>query len=100
MGASTLNQRELSALLDEAVHANLLANTHDPIHKAHLLCLGREGTSDWLGAVPSHALGLHLNAEEFVYAVRRRLGVPVYSEQGNVLLGGATTKPTPWGSTV
>ena len=46
VGASTLNQRELSALLDNAIHANLLANTHDPIHKARLLCLGLEGASD------------------------------------------------------
>ena len=70
VGASTLNQHELSALLDNAIHANLLANTHDPIHKARLLCLGREGASDWLGAAPSHALGLHLNTEEFVYVAR------------------------------
>merc|ERR1711895_188277 len=84
---STLNQREISAILDDSIHANLLANTHDPIHKARLLCLGHEGASDWLGAVPSHALGLHLNAEEFVYAARRRLGIPVYSEGGQCPVG-------------
>ena len=60
-GASTLSQRELSSLLDKAVHANLLDNTTDPVDKARLLCLGREGAGDWLGAVPSKALSLHLN---------------------------------------
>ena len=87
MGASTLNQREISALLDDSIHANLLANTRDPVHKARLLCLGREGASDWLGAAPSHALGLHLTAEEFVYAARRRLGLPVYSREGQCPAG-------------
>ena len=44
--------------------------------------MGREGISDWLGAIPSHALGLHLTAEEFVFPARRRLGIPVYSVEG------------------
>ena len=87
MGATTLNQRKISAILDNSIHANLLANTHDPLDKARLLCLGREGASDWLGAAPSHALGLHLTAEEFVYAARRRLGIPVYSMEGQCPAG-------------
>ena len=54
----------------------------DPKDKARLLCLGHKGASDWLGAAPSHALGLHLTTEEFVFAARRRLGLPVYSREG------------------
>ena len=45
-GASTLSQRELSSLLDKAVYADLLDSTTDPVDKARLFCLGREGAGD------------------------------------------------------
>merc|ERR1711895_125127 len=94
---STLNQCGISAILDDSIHANLLANTHDPLDKARLLCLGREGASDWLGAAPNQALGLHLTAEEFVYAARRRLGIPVYSREGQCPAGRCNNRANTMG---
>ena len=46
---------------------------------ARLRCVVREGAGDWLGALPSKSLGLHLRRSEFVAAGRYRLGIPVFS---------------------
>ena len=35
----------------------------DEWEKARLQCVAREGVGDWLGALPSKGLGLHLRKE-------------------------------------
>ena len=51
--------------------------------KARLNCVSREGSGDWLTALPSKALGLHLRMSEFILAVRYRLGLPIFLQEGN-----------------
>ena len=43
---------------------------------------GQRGAGDWLGALPSKGLGLHLRKAEFCMAGRYRLGMPVFSSEG------------------
>ena len=50
--------------------------------EASLNCVGREGSGDWLNVVPSKALGLHLRKGEFIFAVRYRPGLPVFTSAG------------------
>ena len=50
---------------------------------ARLSSLGLKYAGSWLSAVPSPALGLHLRPAEFVPIVRYRLGINVYSSEGN-----------------
>ena len=45
--------------------------------------MSREGSGDWLTALPSKALGLHLRMSEFILAVRYRLGLPIFLQEGN-----------------
>ena len=76
--ALSLSQRELSLVLDREARAALLERTTDTREQARLQCLGREGAGDWLSALPCKALGLHLSKQEFVYAAKYRLGLPVF----------------------
>ena len=50
---------------------------------ARLSSLGLKYAGSWLSVVPSTALGLHLRPAEFVPMVRYRLGINVYSSEGN-----------------
>ena len=50
---------------------------------ARLSSLGLKYAGSWLSVVPSPALGLHLRPTEFVPIVRYRLGINVYSSEGN-----------------
>ena len=50
---------------------------------ARLTSLGLKYAGSWLSVVPSPALGLHLRPAEFVPIVRYRLGINVYSSEGN-----------------
>ena len=54
----------------------------DPREKARLNCASREGAGDWLNALPSKSLGLHLRKAEFVTAARYRLGMSVFRQEG------------------
>ena len=74
-----LTQREISVLVDTAAASHLLEETVVERDLARLRCLKREGAGDWLCALPSKALGLHLRRSEFVAAGRYRLGLPVFS---------------------
>ena len=42
----------------------------------------REGTEDWLFALPCNALGLHLGKQEFIMAAKYCLGLPVFWATG------------------
>ena len=50
---------------------------------ARLTSLGLKYAGSWLSVVPSPALGLDLRPAEFVPIVRYRLGINVYSSEGN-----------------
>ena len=50
---------------------------------ARLSSLGLKYAGSWLSVVPSPALGLHLRPAEFVPIVRYRLGINVYTSEGN-----------------
>ena len=50
--------------------------------RARLSYVAREGASNWLRALPSKALGLHLRPNEFIFGVKYRLGLPVFREEG------------------
>ena len=50
--------------------------------KARLASLGLPQAGDWLFAVPSPGLTLHLRSQEFIMAVKYRLGCPVYTAAG------------------
>ena len=80
--ALTLTQRELSQLVDREAHLALLESAPSQREKARLMCLAREGAGDWLTALPSCALGLHLRPQEFVMGAKYRLGIPFYRSTG------------------
>ena len=44
--------------------------------------LGLPHASDWLSVRPSPPLGLHLRGPEFIFALKYRLGVPLYGSEG------------------
>ena len=50
--------------------------------KARLASLGLHHACDWLYAIPSPELTLHLRSQEFIMAVKYRLGSPVYTTAG------------------
>ena len=79
---TVMTQRKLSALVDEESHSRLLQATAVPRELARLNCVSREGAGDWLNALPSKTLGLHLRRTEFITAIRYRLGLPVFRVQG------------------
>ena len=50
--------------------------------KARLASLGLPHAGDWLFAIPSPGLTLHLRSQEFIMTVKYRLGCPVYTAAG------------------
>ena len=49
---------------------------------ARLASLGLPHSGDWLNVVPSPALGLHLRPPEFIISVKYRLGMDIFSRDG------------------
>ena len=76
------SQKSLSYLVDANSAACLLEETVDVREVARLKCVAREGAGDWLCALPCKSLGLHLRRSEFVAAARYRLGLQVFSLEG------------------
>jgi hypothetical protein len=76
------SQREVSALIDSEAATRLFRDTEETRDRARLNCVAREGAGDWLTALPSKALGLHLRSGEFILAARFRLGLPVFRQAG------------------
>jgi hypothetical protein len=77
-----MTQRELSSIIDAEASARLHLATTEPRDRARLNCVARESAGDWLTALPSKALGLHLRSGEFLFAAKYRLGLPVFREAG------------------
>ena len=75
-------QRSLSALIDAQSFLQLNEAITEEIDKTRLNCVTREGAGDWLDVVPSKSLGLHLRKDEFLIAVKLRLGVKVFRGEG------------------
>ena len=65
----------------EALRCLLSATTEVP-ELARLRCVACEGAGDWLGALPSKTLGLHLRRSVFVLAGKYCLGVNVFATDG------------------
>ena len=92
-----MTQRQISGLVDAEASSRLLQATEDRRDKARLNCVGRAGAGDWLTALPSTALGLHLRKVEFLTAVKYRLGLPVYQEVGECPVPGCTAASDVYG---
>ena len=75
-----LRQRSLSHSIDEASLNLLLSSAPDSrsLALAHSCALPHAG--DWLNAVPSSPLGLHLMDREFRVCLQYWLGVPIFEE--------------------
>ena len=81
-GVRVMTQRQISGLVDTEAASRLKQATSEVRDKARLNCLAREGAGDWLTAIPSKVLGLHLRRREFITAVKYRLGAPIFQEEG------------------
>ena len=80
--ACSMKQRFLSSLIDKEAALRLHNKAASERDKARLNCVAREGSGDWLTALPSKALGLHLRKSEFILAARYRLGLPIFLQEG------------------
>ena len=78
-----MRQKALSGLIEKEASLRLFNAATSERDKARLNCVSREGSGDWLTALPSKALGLHLRMSEFILAVRYRLGLPIFLQEGN-----------------
>ena len=72
-----LRQRALSRAIDQACFDQLLAEAPDVRAKALALSSSIPHAGDWLHAIPSSALGLHLHDWEFRLCLQYWLGVPM-----------------------
>ena len=81
--ARGLRQKALSGLIDCEAASRLLEAAAGTRDRARLNCVSRAGAGDWLSALPSKALGLHLRKSEFILAARYRLGLPVFLQEGD-----------------
>ena len=75
----SLRQHSLSHAIDESVHEKLLATAPSTRARALALSTTLPHAGDWLNGVPSAALGLHLQDQEFRCCLRYWLGVPLHS---------------------
>ena len=74
-----ISQRSLSLAIDEAVHQHLFSSAPSTRARALAHSSALPHASDWLNGVPSAALGLHLQDQEFRCCLRYWLGVPLHS---------------------
>ena len=77
-----IQQRLLSSSLDQGV----LRKFNDPSQtnlsfRAHMSLLGLEGAGIWLHAIPSEALGTKIAPSLFTVMLKRRLRMPIFSEE-------------------
>ncbi len=80
-----LSQKVLSGKVERHLHqrlTNRLAAEGGVREVARLASLGLPHAGDWLHVLPSTALGLHMRPQEFVAAVKLRLGIEVYETAG------------------
>ena len=79
-----LTQKMLSKRIDAANLTHFTNKIQDSGVRevARLAALSSPQSGAWLQCPPIPALGLHLRTQEFVVAVKFRLGIPVYNQPG------------------
>ena len=79
-----LSQRMISLKVDQHQLQQLQEQVpeDDVREKARLASLSLPHSGDWLNCAPLKALGLHLRSAEFVLAVKYRLGLPIFDQEG------------------
>ena len=77
-----MNQRAVSVKIDLHLQNVLVMSLTDMRDKARLASLSLAHAGDWLNALPSPVLGLHVRPQEFRYSILYRLGAPIYSTSG------------------
>ena len=79
-----LSQRMISVKVDQHQLQQLQDQVpeEDVREKARLASLSLPHSGDWLNCAPLKALCLHLRSAEFVLAVKYRLGLPIYDQEG------------------
>ena len=81
--ALALYQKALSFAVDSKTHLNLLASFEgNQREQARLNSASLPYAGDWLNVIPNRALGLKIQSNEYVAAIKYRLGVPVYDTEG------------------
>ena len=90
-----LRQRMLSHTIDKASHADLLSMAPDTRSKALALFSAIRHAGDWLNAVPSRTLGLHLRDQEFRLCLQYWLGLTISA--GGTLCPICQVAPDPFG---
>ena len=74
-----IRQQNLSQALDKSTLKNIkLENQHNVHYQAHLNLTTNSGAGSWLHAVPSRALGTHVDPLIYGTMVKRWLRVPIY----------------------
>ena len=78
------SQKALSTAIDlHSLHSQTQTLPDQSIRdRARLHSVGLPGAGDWLNAIPSKALGLHLRPKEFTVSVQYHLGLKVFPEEG------------------
>ena len=71
--SSPIKQRTLSQKLDNRLFQTLLVSS-SVANKAHILSESAPHSASWLSVVPSAALGLHLEPNEYMVALKWWLG--------------------------
>ena len=75
-----LRQRPLSRSIDEAVFTSLCESAPDTCSRALALSSSLPHAGDWLNAIPSSSLGLHLQDKEFRLCLQYWLGLRMVDE--------------------
>ena len=86
-----LTQKQLCLQVDQAHQRRLaiLTQAAGDREVARMASLCLPFAASWLNCVPIPALGLHMRSNEFVAAIKFRLGMPVYSQEGECTFCGA-----------
>ena len=73
-------QKSVSHSVDLKSHLRFYESVTDPRDKARLGSVALAHSGDWLNALPSKILNLHMPSTEFRTAAKYRLGIPVFPE--------------------
>ena len=86
-----LTQKQICFQVDQANQRHLATLTQAAGERevARMASLSLPYAGSWLNCVPLPALGLHMRSKEFISAIKFRLGMPVYSQEGECSFCGA-----------